>query len=269
MHAGALALPIPARMKVRVYYRLFTPFFEILTDHSGILNYGQESLVRTTAASLPRPGRWLDVGCGVGGPACLLAREMRDVEIVGINITGHQVEAAERRAREEGVSERARFRIGDACAMPFPGDGGFDGVYSIEAAFHFPDKAAFAREARRMLRPGGRFACADMIAAEGRLPLFHRMFHRWLGVLRLHTLSAWRRDLEAAGFSDVQSVDLTHTVLGPGLRAANDRIREMHSALQARFPKLLIEAVRLGNDWVLRDLDAQPIRYALITARGS
>ncbi len=256
IQAAALALPLPARTKVRLYYRVFTPFFQILNGRSGLLNYGQETLVRRTAASL-RPGRWLDVGCGVGGPARLLAAE-RDVDIVGINISREQLKLA-------SAAPRVRFQYGDACSMPLE-SGSFDGVYAIETAFHYPDKAAFAREAFRVLRPGGRFAMADMVIAERGATLFHHLFHKWLGVLNMHTVPFWRRDLEAAGFRDFTVEDVTREFLHEGLLLTNRRIAENRSLLDRSYPGLLIDLVRWGNEQVTRDIGAQPMRYVLITA---
>jgi len=256
IRAAALALPLPSRVKVRLYYRVFTPFFQILNGGSGLLNYGQEALVRRTAAGLPR-GRWLDVGCGVGGPARLLAAE-RDAEIVGINISREQLSQA-------APAPRVRFQYGDACAMPLE-SASFDGVYAIETAFHYPDKAAFAREAFRVLRPGGRFAMADMVIEERGATLFHRIFHKWLGVLNLHTVPSWRRDLEAAGFRGLHVEDVTREVLRDGLLLANRRIDESRAALSRRYPDLLIDLVRWGNEQVVKDIAAQPMRYVLIAA---
>lgn len=262
-----LFLPLPARLKVRLYYGIYTHFFNIMSEGSGLINYGQEPLCRRTAMSLPRPGRWLDVGCGVGGPARLLAAENPGVEITGINITRHQLDLARTKTAERGLSDRVQFLAGDACAMPFEKGGLFDGVYAIETAFHFPDKAAFAREVHRVLRPGGGFAMADMVVREGGMPLYMRFFHTWIGVLHMHTTQRWRLDLEAAGFCDVEVEDITEETLRKGLMLANVQIDKMRLVLEARFPRWLVNLTRWCNEAVLRDFDKQPMRYALITAR--
>lgn len=44
--------------------------------------------------------------------------------------------------------------------LSFP-DGSFDVVWSVEAGPHMPDKAVFAKELLRVLKPGGVLVVAD------------------------------------------------------------------------------------------------------------
>ncbi len=267
-----LFLPLPARLKVRIYYTVFTYFFNIMCEGKGLFNYGQEPLCRETAESLPRSGKWLDVGCGVGGPALLLAKENLDVSIVGLNITLHQVHLARERCEAEGLSKRVEFVHGDASDMPFEKNDLYDGLYAIETAFHFPDKPGFAREAHRVLKPGARFAMADMIREDRNVPWIHRcfgrVFHGWLGVLRMYTVPQWKRELGAAGFSEIETKDVSASALREGLTLANIQIRKQDPILKTRFPRWVIRAVYWGNDFILRDIDRQPMRYVLITAKA-
>ena len=59
-------------------------------------------------------------------------------------------------AAQQGDAGRATWRQADALALPF-GDGEFDAVVCQFGAMFFPDKRAAFREARRVLKPGGRF----------------------------------------------------------------------------------------------------------------
>ena len=105
---------------------------------------------------LPKGSRILDVGCGIGGSARILAK------YYGFNVTGITISPAQvKRARELTSSELScNFQVMDALDLNFE-DGTFDAVWSVEAGAHMSDKAKFADEILRTLRPGGYLALAD------------------------------------------------------------------------------------------------------------
>ncbi|MDJ0594164.1 MAG: methyltransferase domain-containing protein [Pleurocapsa sp. MO_226.B13] len=105
---------------------------------------------------LPRGTTVLDVGCGIGGSSRILAKEY-GFETTGITISPKQVERATE-LTPEGVT--AKFQVDDALALSFP-DNSFDVVWSIEAGPHMPDKAKYASEMMRVLKPGGILVVAD------------------------------------------------------------------------------------------------------------
>jgi SAM-dependent methyltransferase len=105
----------------------------------------------------PRPGeRWLDVACGPGAVAMRAARAGADV--TGIDIAPGLIEAARRRADEEGLS--IRYDVGDAEALPYP-DGAFDVASSSVGVIFAPDHRLAASQLARVTRSGGRLGvCA-------------------------------------------------------------------------------------------------------------
>jgi MPBQ/MSBQ methyltransferase len=105
---------------------------------------------------LPPGTTVLDVGCGIGGSSRILARDY-GFAVTGITISPQQVERAQE-LTPEGIN--AKFVVDDAMAISFP-DASFDVVWSIEAGPHMPDKAVFAKELMRVLKPGGIMVMAD------------------------------------------------------------------------------------------------------------
>ena len=105
---------------------------------------------------LPPGTTLLDVGCGIGGSSRILARDY-GFAVTGITISPQQVQRAQQLTQEE---LNVRFLVDDAMALSFPDDS-FDVVWSIEAGPHMPDKAIFARELIRVLKPGGVMVLAD------------------------------------------------------------------------------------------------------------
>ena len=105
---------------------------------------------------LPAGTTLLDVGCGIGGSSRILAKDY-NFDVTGVTISPQQV----RRAQELTPKDvDAKFQVDDAIALSFP-DASFDVVWSVEAGPHMPDKAVFARELLRVLKPGGILVVAD------------------------------------------------------------------------------------------------------------
>jgi len=105
---------------------------------------------------LPRATTVLDVGCGIGGSSRILAKDY-GFDVTGVTISPEQVKRA-RELTPEGVD--AKFLVDDAMALSYP-DASFDVVWSIEAGPHMPDKAVFAKELLRVIKPGGVLVVAD------------------------------------------------------------------------------------------------------------
>jgi MPBQ/MSBQ methyltransferase len=107
---------------------------------------------------LPPGSRILDVGCGIGGSARLLALHY-GFDVLAISISPAQIARARALTPPELV-DHCRFAVMDALALDLP-ERGFDAVWSVEAAPHMPDKQLYVDELLRMLRPHGRLAMAD------------------------------------------------------------------------------------------------------------
>jgi MPBQ/MSBQ methyltransferase len=107
------------------------------------------------------PERVLDVACGLGGTLARLSA-MTSATLVGVDRDEGQLRQA--RSAPWARAERATFLRADACALPFEA-GSFDLVLSVEAAFHFPSRAAFFAEVARVLRPGGALVMTDIVYA--------------------------------------------------------------------------------------------------------
>jgi SAM-dependent methyltransferase len=111
------------------------------------------------------PGdRVLDVGCGIGRPALRVA-STTGAEVLGITVSGEQVEQANALAKAEGVSDQVSFQYADGMDMPFE-TASFDAVLAFESIVHM-DRPTALREMARVLKPGGRLVLTDTFPTGG------------------------------------------------------------------------------------------------------
>jgi ubiquinone/menaquinone biosynthesis C-methylase UbiE len=117
-----------------------------------------ETLVRGLGIS---PGlKVLDLGCGDGTTALPAARLGADV--LGVDIASNLVEAGNKRAREEGLTN-CKFQEGDASDLHELKDHSFDLVVSIFGAMFAPKPFDVAKEMVRVTRPGGQIVMGNWI----------------------------------------------------------------------------------------------------------
>lgn len=102
------------------------------------------------------PGdRFLDLGCGRGGPCLWVSRETGSAA-TGVDFSWVGAAEGRRRAPEFGVADRAGFVASDAAALALA-DRSHDAGMSIEALQLMPDRVLVLREVARVLRPGAPF----------------------------------------------------------------------------------------------------------------
>lgn len=158
------------------------------------------------------PGaRVLDVGCGLGGSALWLARNLNCC-VLGLNISPVQVSMATEKARAECLDGCAEFKVFDANHLDLPIES-FDAVWVIECSEHLTDKARFISDCADVLKRGGKLALSAWLRAAP-LPsadseqLVHDVCHGMLcpNLASMQDYTDWMR---AAGLEPVEACDIT------------------------------------------------------------
>jgi arsenite methyltransferase len=167
--------------------------------------------VPTAVADLHEGEVVLDLGSGAGEDVLLSARRVGPSgRAIGLDMTDEMLELARAAAREAGVTN-AKFVKGYLEEIPLEG-ASVDVVISNCVINLAADKTRVLREASRVLRPGGRFAVADIVADDDMDEATRSDMQQWTGCIAgALTRSRYEEALAASGLVDVE-IRETHRV---------------------------------------------------------
>jgi SAM-dependent methyltransferase len=134
-------------------------FFAGFVEQGGYDALTPESYTRLVSVYLEqthRKGdrRIADLGCGSGAFTLRLQEALPEAKVIGVDLSPDLV--ADNKKRYPQVE----FQNADIEQLPFE-DGSFDVLCYSAVLHHFPSFENLAREAFRVLRPGGRFFAFD------------------------------------------------------------------------------------------------------------
>lgn len=189
-----------------------------------------------------KPGQSvLDIGCGTGYTACLLAQEY-GVRVVALDISDRVLECARERIQERNLSKWVTTVKGDIHALVFP-DEAFD-VVIAESVLLFCDKARTAAEVYRVLKHGGVFGNNEFAYRKLPPPEWGAMLSAAYFGLSFQPLlrEEWLEVFEEVGF-----VSLSATISPLNLRkqfVSHIRVDGWHKYISALFQGMAMPGVR-------------------------
>lgn len=196
--------------------------------------------------------RVLDVGCGLGGGAFLMAT-MFDACVDGIDLSHNMIELARSRLLELHLDCRVRLEHGDCLALT--GNDAYDVVYSRDVFLHIHDKRRLFSVLKNVLRVGGRLLFTDYCCSAQPWTAAFSNYVEQRGY-SLHTVDEYVDIIRYAGFRDVQAQDRTQAFIDILYRdlhnIRNGPLEEgQRSSLESSWQTKLERALRGEQRWGL------------------
>ena len=149
--------------------------------------------------------RVLDVGCGLGGSAFVMASEF-GLRVDGIDLSRNMLALAEQKLAANGLSNLVTLQWGDCLELE--GRAQYDAIYSRDVFLHIADKARLFERLHTALLPGGRLLFTDYCC--GPKPWSDEFdFYVQDRCYSLHTIGEYADLISAAGFEQVSANDET------------------------------------------------------------
>jgi len=218
-------------------------FIGQLADTLPAIHMGEQDATQALLdlCQLDATSRVLDVGCGSGNTACLIA-EQRGARVRGIDMSEVMIDKAKERVRRQGLMDKVEFRVADAFQLPFEDDW-FDAVIVESVLTPLPgDKKQALAEMVRVVRAGGRIgvneSTVDPSAPTEFLALFaeHPAIHGYFTPQTLRSLFE-ESGLQVVQMSEVKNVDAPSPLTQMGLRG-------LLSFMIRVYPKVLLKLLR-------------------------
>jgi hypothetical protein len=267
MHTLHERVPDAAR-----YYRVTEGSFRALCpEASGHMNMGfwpapgireaQRALLRFAldraagwcSASSLTPRGILDLGSGWGGSRAVFDEVFPNTPYVGVNVSAEQVAAARRATAHVPRTEYIVGRVEDREALPW---GRVDLLFSIEAAFHFADKASLLRDAAaRGIKLATLFEiCVEEPSVAADPLLAPSLQNAW-------SLRRYEQAFAEAGFGSVSTVDVSAEVF-PGFLEYLETLDER----SYRGRRAVLDQLRRATRLIVSAAARREIRYLLLQA---
>jgi demethylmenaquinone methyltransferase/2-methoxy-6-polyprenyl-1,4-benzoquinol methylase len=158
---------VPAEDKQRLINEVFARVADRYDQMNDLMSAGLHRLWKDDLVAMVNPPRGsrrfevLDMAGGTGDIALRIAKASgAGTHVTVVDVSPEMVAQGAERARQEGVSQRLTFVVGNAEQLAFA-DRAFD-IYTIAFGLRNVTRLEDAlSEAYRVLKPGGRFLCLE------------------------------------------------------------------------------------------------------------
>jgi len=147
---------------VSVYSSAPGDLFQLMFGQQIHIGGMKASIDLADRAGIAAGTKGVDLCCCNGADMRFLVRFRNVASMVGVDVTEAIVERGRRLTHEEGLDDKIRFVLADACQSGLP-SASADFIWSEDAWCYVPDKPRLIAEATRIVRPGGVIAFTDWV----------------------------------------------------------------------------------------------------------
>lgn len=139
----------------------------------------------------------LDIGCGGGKLVKLLASQMKNGKVYGLDHSEQMVRLSREVNKSFIKNGLVEIVQGSVSALPFS-DSQFDVISAFGTIHFWPDLDISLKEIYKKLKPSGKFLIVNRLPQEGT---------KWFDFAQIKNADEYKKKLESAGFSDI-SIDI-------------------------------------------------------------
>jgi len=217
------------------YEPLFVDTLETIWGE-GFLTPGGIDAVDFMLASLNVAGKKiLDIGCGIGGPACYVAKKYA-ATVTGVDVEKNLIEKAKITAEKLKLTDQVKFiLIEPNKPLPFNANE-FDIVMSKEAILHIKDKLGLYEDIYRVLKPSGIFCNFDWMHKSSHYSEDMQRFCEIDGLtFYFNTFDDVEQQLNLAGFINIKITDTTERTYKETQKDINALENELGDVFRQKF----------------------------------
>ncbi len=165
----------------------------------------QASIEFLEQLSIDASQHYLDIGCGIGGTARLLASRYNN-KITGIDLSSEYVETGRELCNWLGLGQKISLQQGSALQSGFD-NAVFDGACMLHVGMNIEDKKVLFKEVARVLKPGSYFGIYDVMSVSDAELVYPLPWASESTTSFVDSPELYRDGLKSAGFSIVAERD--------------------------------------------------------------